>query len=216
MTRWKQWVLCTAVVIRRNRFHETYTPRYILLSAKKSGVWKVKVLINHLLVFRKQGIWGTIKATSTICKAIISKNHIYTYISKLVISTHDIPGNVYKSQAAPWAWPWCCLRFALGMVPKTKFISSPHNILLPMGWNVCMLSVTHQWLLSSLSIYHHQFLTPATWLRWVQINDLQCPRSFVKPTAPPLLVFVQEMLCPHLYNYLPSLVQWLRQRRAVP
>src|SRR6218665_3001280 len=32
--------------------------------------------------------------------------------------------------------------------------------------------------------YHHQFLTPAIWRRWVRTNCLQCPRSFVKSIAP--------------------------------
>src|SRR6218665_2253916 len=31
--------------------------------------------------------------------------------------------------------------------------------------------------------HHHQFLTPAIWRRWIRINDLHCPRSFVKSIA---------------------------------
>ena len=31
---------------------------------------------------------------------------------------------------------------------------------------------------------HHQFLTPAIWRPWVQINDLHRPRSLVKSIAP--------------------------------
>src|SRR6218665_2535266 len=30
----------------------------------------------------------------------------------------------------------------------------------------------------------HQFLTPANWRRWVRMNDLHCPRSFVSSIAP--------------------------------
>src|SRR6218665_251406 len=32
--------------------------------------------------------------------------------------------------------------------------------------------------------HHHQFLTPAILQRWVRMNDLRCPRSFVKSIAP--------------------------------
>ena len=39
----------------------------------------------------------------------------------------------------------------------------------------------------SLSIYdnhhYHPFLTPAIWRRWVRMNYLHCPRSFVKSIA---------------------------------
>src|SRR6218665_751585 len=32
--------------------------------------------------------------------------------------------------------------------------------------------------------HHHQCLTPSIWGRWVRMNDLHCPRSFVKSFAP--------------------------------
>src|SRR6218665_2271707 len=34
------------------------------------------------------------------------------------------------------------------------------------------------------SHHHHQFLTPAIWRRWIRMNDLHCPPSFVKSIAP--------------------------------
>jgi len=42
----------------------------------------------------------------------------------------------------------------------------------------------HVLLWSNRKSHNHQFLSPAIWWRWVRMNDLHCPRSFVKSTAP--------------------------------
>src|SRR6218665_282924 len=42
--------------------------------------------------------------------------------------------------------------------------------------------------------YHrHQFLMPANGRRWVRMNDLHCPRSFVKSIAPPNVSPIDSM-----------------------
>jgi len=46
--------------------------------------------------------------------------------------------------------------------------------------------------------HHHQFLTPAIWQRLVRMNDLHCPRSFVKFIAP-FSVSSSDAIGLHLY-----------------
>jgi len=52
--------------------------------------------------------------------------------------------------------------------------------------------------------HHHQFLTPATWRRWVRINDLHCPRSLVKSIAP-LSVSPSDVMSSFIYIVYPAL-----------
>jgi len=42
-----------------------------------------------------------------------------------------------------------------------------------------------------------QFLTPAIWRRWVRMNDLHCPRSFVQSISP-LIVSTSDAI---VFNY---------------
>src|SRR6218665_4155824 len=57
----------------------------------------------------------------------------------------------------------------------------------------------------SLVHRHHQFLTPAIWLRCVRMNDLQCPRSFVKSIAP-LVVSPINSMSSFILRYLSNIV----------
>ena len=58
---------------------------------------------------------------------------------------------------------------------------------------------------------HHQFQEPAVWRRWVRMNVLHCPRSFVKVHCP--LNAVQLIRCPHLLLLYSGLKRLLQLRR---
>src|SRR6218665_424095 len=49
--------------------------------------------------------------------------------------------------------------------------------------------------------HHHQFLMPAIWRRWVPMNDLHCPRSFVKSIAPLNVSSIESMSSFTLSNH---------------
>ena len=55
----------------------------------------------------------------------------------------------------------------------------------------CILLCIGVYMCINARVYHHhhhqqqqQFLTQAIWQQWVRMNDLHCPRSFVKFIAP--------------------------------
>jgi len=55
----------------------------------------------------------------------------------------------------------------------------------PQDSNSAQKTYLNKNLLKSFKLsFHHQFLPPTIWRRWVRMNDLHCPQSFVKSIAP--------------------------------
>src|SRR6218665_328383 len=62
---------------------------------------------------------------------------------------------------------------------------------------------------------HHQSLTPAIWWQWVQMNDLHCPRSFVKYIAPSMSVqFSLEQMPQTLQDEVRDAINTMRKGKA--